>query len=646
MSVPPASTSSPLTVSGIATPESSDANRQVYQRLKLAFALGLRRQLFLAVCDDTVRSNVLAAQLQTELNQQALLQSLQLDLANPNPLTQIRGVLVSSGDSLTPRVRSQPRGLQLLGISALTRGSATSQWAFLKHLREIPAAIASLDVSLIFWISRPWLHVIQQSAPEFWQHCTGVFEFHGEPNGQAAPMRPTTPPPRSSPSRQSPKRIPPPPVWKHVDAALVRSILATRQEFDNIDPVALLNQIDRLHEGKANSSQLAERYQHLGNRYRERLEGDSPSQGCARVAIQLYRRAVQLWQLDPNAAERSLASLNEIGTLYWLLSKSQPREGMLRDLDASLTAYRQGLSLLDSQTQPQIWATLQHSIGSVYADLARVRQSPKEWKRSIAAFEAALCFHSPDTDPQQYAALQNNLGTAHWSLAQYEDAPTHLQAAIAAYAAALDYYSCDRDELNYAMLQNNLGTAYWTLSQQTRAPECLHLAVAAYREALRYRTPDRFPAGCAATQNNLGTAYWHLAQQQQSDPPTAKAYLEQSIAAYETAIEVSESLQSLTFDRLATFNNLGLALDRLAPLCDRSSALTLLQRAMDCHLQAFRGWRDRPSRAKTAVDAIARTVRLCYDLGGIEAQSRAFSQLPPALLSEVMQKSRFGGSSI
>ncbi|MDC0835721.1 tetratricopeptide repeat protein [Geitlerinema sp. CS-897] len=638
MSVPSASTPTHLAASGIATPEPSDPNQPVYQRLKLALALGLRRQLFLAVCDDTARSNALAARLQAELSPQILLLSLQFDISHPEPLVQIRRVLPTSRDAPTPLDR-KPMGVQVLGISALTRQSANSQWSFLKHLRKMPGAIASLDISLIFWISRPWLHVIQQSAPEFWQHCTGVFEFHGEPTGQSTSVPTTTPPSRPSPKRTLAKRIPPPPVWKQIDAALVRSVLATRHEFETIDPVALLHDIDRLHERRASPSQLADRYYHLGNRYRERLEEDSPSEACARVAVRLYRRAVQLWQLDPEAdGGRCLAALNDIGTLQGLLSKSQPREVKLRDLEASLEAYREGLSLLDMKTQPQIWATLQHNIGSVYADLARVRQQPRDWKRAIAAFEAALYCHDPETDPQQYAALQNNLGTAYWSLAQYGEATTHLNAAIAAYAAALEYYTSDRDELNYAMLQNNIGTAYWTLSQQAQAPECLHLAVAAYREALRYRTPDRFPAGCAATQNNLGTAYWHLAQQTQSDPPTAKAYLEESIAAYETAIAVSDSLDSLTFDANATHNNLGLAHDRLALQCDRAEALQHLETALHHHLKAFEGWGDRPERAKTAIEAIARSVRQCYAIGGIEGQSRAFSRLPPALLSEVMGK--------
>ncbi|MBP0001497.1 MAG: tetratricopeptide repeat protein [Cyanobacteria bacterium SID2] len=634
MSVPIASTPTQLAVSGVATPESSHWNRHVYQRLKLAFALGLRRQVFLAVCDDTARSSLLAAQLQSELRQRTYLLSLQLDLNPLDPLAQIRRALPNGNEN-------RPVGLQILGISALTRQSANAQWSFLKHLRDIPAHLCELDISLIFWIPRPWLHVIQHSAPEFWQHCTGVFEFHGEPNGQISEIQPT-----SSPPRKPPKRIPPPPVWKHIDAALVRSILATRNEFDSLDPVSLLLPIDRLHTSKATPSQIADRYHHLGNlyrdsaphRYRERLHGDSPSPSCARVAIQLYRRAVQLWQLAPNAdSARHLATLNDIGTLYWMLSRAQPPEVKQRDLEASLEAYQDALSQLDPQTQPQIWATIQHNVGSVYADLGRVRQRPQEWQQSIEAFEAALYVHPQDADPQQYAAIQNNLGTAYWSLAQYGDAATHLNCAIAAYAAALNYYTPDRDELNYAMLQNNIGTAYWALSQQADAPECLHLAVVAYREALRYRTADRVPTGCAATQNNLGTAYWHLAQQT-ADLKEAQAYLERSIEAYDAAIEVSQSLQSLTFDLVATYNNVGLAHYHLALKVERSSALFHLNAALHHHLQAYEGWKKQIDRAKAALDSIVRTIRSAYEIGGIEGQSKAFSLLPPSLLSDVMQK--------
>lgn len=318
-----------------------------------------------------------------------------------------------------------------------------------------------------------------------------------------------------------------------------------------------------------------------------------------------------------------------------MLARQAPAtDRRIHDLELSLRAYRRALSSTDAPESPQVRATLQHNLGSVYADLGRIRQTPDDWERAIAAFgQALLLSHS---DRAQAASIQNNLGTAHWSLAQFGNADERLRSAIAAYEAALGYYNSDRDEMTYAMLQSNLGTAYWTLSQSGRDRHALERAIAAYSEALKYRTADRFPAGCAATQNNLGTAYWYLAQQ--SDDAEAVAYWQQAIVAYEAAIAAAGSQMPLTFDLYATHNNLGLTHYSLgvSPSGDRSARLQHLNAALDAHLRAFQGWQSQPSRQDTARAAIVRSLRAIYDFGSMDAQTAAFSRVPGNLLSELM----------
>ena len=88
--------------------ENISLNRQVYQRLKLALSLGLRRQILFAICDNLHLRNRIAARLHSTLAypvgkviyQRAnvgdfstpaypRLVTLRLNLSDPNPIAQI-----------------------------------------------------------------------------------------------------------------------------------------------------------------------------------------------------------------------------------------------------------------------------------------------------------------------------------------------------------------------------------------------------------------------------------------------------------------------------------------------------------------------------------------------------------------------------
>jgi len=671
MSVPLALSPSSLIASGVTSPEPSSWNQQVYQRLKLAIALGLRRQIFLAVCDDKTHASELAIALQSEadLSQSTCLASIQLAPTQTEILEQIRQGLPQhiSGSSAIC--------LQLLGIADFTRQSANLQWSFLRQLREIPQQLSQLDAqtsdeslgSLVFWISRPWLYQIQHSAPEFWRCCTGVFEFCSEP----LPSHHQRPLHRSSLSTQTvttprPQKTVPqetisisasasdsitsdstassePMVWQFVPMSLVQLVTITQDELPGHQPLERLQQIERLHRLRPPGDRLAIQYQEFANLYRDRLQQECDLIKCARVGIAAYRQALKSWQLSPpDEPGRLLATFNDLGTLHWLLGRHDHRDRRVAELEASIQAYQQAITSLTTVPKPDIATTLHHNLGSVWADLGRTRQQANDWQQAITAFETALNqsqrqANSPSHLAQE-ASIQNNLGTAYWSLAQFEAPQSCLQRAIAAYEAALTYYTCDRDEMTYAMLQSNLGTAYWTLSDSGKSLENLQRAIIAYQEALTYRTPERFPAGCAATQNNLGTAYWHLAQQ--LPPEQALAILQQAINSYHTAIDVAASQTALSFDLYATYNNLGLTHYYLGvhPQCDPQHRLGHIEAALEQHLAAFHGWRSQPQRQKNAQDAIARTLRACYDHGGMAAQGKALNQLPATLLPEIMAR--------
>ncbi|MEG4871662.1 hypothetical protein QUA89_23260, partial [Microcoleus sp. F10-B4] len=167
----------------------SSSNKLIYQRLKQAINLNLRRQIFIAACDDLWLRDCLAARLQTELASENAgypidyprFVSLELDLSDPNPWGSIAAWLTQHPPPQNRGSYSPLPGFQILGAEHLTRHSAAVQWSFLSYLREIEAHLQMCESTVLLWVSRPWLSSIEHSAPEFWHWRTGVFEFEGEP---------------------------------------------------------------------------------------------------------------------------------------------------------------------------------------------------------------------------------------------------------------------------------------------------------------------------------------------------------------------------------------------------------------------------------------------------------------------------------
>ena len=666
-----------ITASDVSSPKRVGWNRQVYQRLKLAFKLGLRRQIFIAVCDDLARRDSLAAQLQSELgvgsdSSPPCFVSLRLNLTDPDPISQVNRWLTQHHLPLRSKTGCAIPGFQILGVEQLTRQPAAVQWSFLNGLRQIPTYLPRWEPSLLLWVSRPWLHSIEQSAPEFWRCCTGIFEFQGEPTGRDAPdvtssksttQIPPKPPKKSSieipaqtrsPSKTADSQITPDLSFSHVDRELAEGVLMTLDlaRATTWEPLRLLQQIERLHRQESSATELADGYQTLGNLYRDRLNRGNASPLEIRVAISTYTQAMEYLTGETSAvSETTITIAAELGTLYGMLSRGVAKpEEQCRHLQQSLEFDRAVLAQIEP-SHP-LWMRVQQHLGGVYADLARYEDAAENLEKSAIAFEEVLRGRdiegNSDSDPMQDAAIHNSLGTTYWSLAQHREPLRHLQQAIAAYDRALEIYTAQKNRsqknaIDYAMVLNNLGTAYWMRSRQENPRENLLLAVDAYRKALDYRTPETLPIGCAATQNNLATAYWHLARQGETEAATAE-YLQQAIAAYETAVTVAESVgeKALPFDRFAAHNNLGLAYYQWVthPLFDGTAETRQqhLEAALHHHLLALEGWQQQPERYQTALDYVVQTIRAFYNDGDIRGQNLAFSKLPSGVLPKVMER--------
>ena len=705
----------------------SDSNQQTYQRLKAALSLSLRRQIFLAACDDLTLRNRLAMQLQTELtsgenDEMANARSsypgivtLNLNGSDPNPIDRIAQWLDRHPP---PRNREDRRSIpifQIVGVEHLTRQPSIIQRRFLSNLQKIARSLLSpsflsgkdtqpnsliLESSLLLWMPKPWLLSIQQSAVDFWDCHTGIFEFSGEPtpvleeninewdwvkNYSEGSDRPSA---NFSPItlQQTESRSAPRPSAAKLELLDIEDRPSNGKTGDRREEiaaapagsqVAVASLVEKPTKKQQPKTEV-DTYRTLGNFYRDRLERGEATTKNVTGAIAAYEKALEY--LDENAPVWS-DLLNDIGNLYWMLSReTRSRERSRSYLEQGIKAYEIAIAKTDVAAHPSSYLRLQKNLGAAYGEFARYQQPVANLQQSIAAYQEALRYYSrqerqdsqvSDFDPLQYASTQNNLGTAYWNLAQHQQSATNLKRAIAAYREALPHYNPEPGEtdlenpspqaLNYGMIQNNLGTAYWNLARYEQPQDYLQLAIWAYRSALNYRTATAAPAASAATQNNLGTAYWHLANREGISSHKRVESLLLCIAAYERAIEIASNLNGvnrnlaipLNFDLFATHNNLAIAHYQLAtgtevtvesksefdpfptPKGDRASHL---EASLEHHLQALQGWQQQPELYQNALSYVIQTIRAFYRECGLPGQNLALSKVPGTLLPEILQR--------
>jgi tetratricopeptide (TPR) repeat protein len=636
--------------------------------------------------------------------------SLHLSLDDPNPIVQIAQWLAQTPAPRGGWQAGTMPAFQILGAEKLTRQPAAMQRLFFTHLQSIEYNLPLLESSVVLWLTQPWFRSLPQSAPEFWRCRTGVFEFIGDPTPitVTSPERIGMPAVAASPPLES-QLVSPDPVsptesplienpWEllaqDLDSAhlfesftepdvqadetiaphspleqepatepaiaetnaqvtpqagassLVATIPAGLQSED-LRKLPLIQQIEQLHQQQSSDHDLAAAYCTLGNLYRDRIEQGDPSLHNIAIAIQAYEQSLRY------VSEQSVLwvdILNDLGNLYWMLSRSMPSsEEALPYLQRGLQAYQLALKQINPESQPQTYPMVQNNLGAAYADLARHQDPADSLKLSVEAYLQALNYRTPETDPLRYASTQNNLGTTYWNLAQHQQPDVNLKQAIAAYSEAMRFYDPETEPFNYAMIQNNLGTAYWNLAQYERPRDWLALALAAYRTALKYRTLDTAPAAYAATQNNLGTAYWHMANHA-DEADLRLGYLQAAIVAYEATLKAAEltvhrhpnQAVPLNFDQVATQNNLGLAHYQIAT--DAQSNLTSEQQsthlsaALKHHLIALQAWSQQPELRQTALTRVVETLRASYIHLGLTGQNRALSMVPGQLLPEILPR--------
>ncbi|MBW4446840.1 MAG: tetratricopeptide repeat protein [Spirirestis rafaelensis WJT71-NPBG6] len=598
------------------TPHSNNSawNRQVYHRLKLALSLRLRRQIFLAVCDDLNLRNQVAARLHSTLAYpvgQVLYQpsdwqenstpayprlvTLRLNLSDPNPIAQINQWLTNYPPPIFGASKDSPgRPLpiptfQIVGIEQLTRQPVAIQRLFLHYLRlteqhlSLQESNRFLESSLLLWVPRPWLHAIQQSAPQFWRCRTGVFMFAGEPT-------PTTQN-QTSPERLSSSRNLD--LVSFEDAILEESVtqreiteaassnLNFGEDFDfqtetpvnrGHKPPEVPEQKSELfitpppQEETATSSQsdmpLLPSLPHvskelselvlatINNKTAEEDDSSQPQQMLLEIE-ELHSR--------PEANEELAAAYHRLGNLYRI--RIEQGQSTLENLMVAILAYQEAVT--HDETSPQVPDIL-NDLGTLYWMLYRTPPNSEEGQtyieQGIKFYQLALNMIAPQTHPDTYARVQNNLGTAYGDLARFSNPSESWMQAVSAYSEALRYRTAEMEPLKYAACQNNLGTAYWHLAQYNQPMVHLKKAIASYNEALALYSSDKEPLKYGMIQNNIGTANWNLAQYE-----NPAENLQQAINAYNEALKYRTPANVPTACA-ATQNNLGTAYWHLANL--------------------------------------------------------------------------------
>ncbi|MEM6424119.1 MAG: tetratricopeptide repeat protein [Cyanobacteria bacterium P01_D01_bin.128] len=702
-------------------------NQQTFQRLKGALIPDLKCQIFIAVCDDLQLQQRFSTQIHQTFTAHygfvdglsappsSLHTPLHAPLAGPSstatlrpkpalPLFKSVRLGEQRPDFLWQLCRGRDRRLiqinqavqqcwiQVTGVERLTQQSGAAQNQFLNSLRMIASAIHQLDCSLLIWLPWPWFRSIQRAAPEFWQVCTGVFEFAGEPTPMLSsqdlrserpapkPLSPVEEPmiPRASTaaaSAEAPSQSHDLPGTSENRAANALGV-KTLTDLNQVAPrqtlleITLLQRIERLVQQGSDVNILAHAYWTLGQHYRDRVaNGDADTELLA-AAIAAYDAAHR--GLCIAAAEQGEV-LNDLGSLYWLQAQeaAAPTQAIAL-LQKALLAYQQGAQ---QAIEPAILSRLHSNSAAIYAVLANQAHPDTNLQQAIAAYHRALQHVQPEESPLEYASLQNSLGAIYWRLAQLGPARPHLDQAITAYLQARRHCHPHQDAACYAMIQNNLGIAYWSLAQvlptqamvpqrglaqsgaqsvTLNAPLMLRQAIAAYHSALAYRTLSNDVVGCATTQNNLGTAYWDLAKQQ----PTAvqrRKLCHRAIAAYQIALKAFQRCQQegggstvLSFNPADILQNLSklhrqLAEDAGLTNIDRAehlkTALThALTQATSLSVSAADAQGNGPSGFTQALTNLAQVVRAHYQLLGLAGQQRALSQVPSALLPQLLPR--------
>ncbi|WP_017715763.1 tetratricopeptide repeat protein [Kamptonema formosum] len=612
-----------IAVPTVTPPKVTDSNRQIYERLKLALSLNLRRQIFVAVCDDMPLRNRLAADLEAELGcappapsapraSFPLLVTLQLNFRHPNPIAQIAEWLAERSK---PRNGDRPpTGFQILGVEHLTRQRSALQWSFLSYLRDIDRSLSALESNLLLWVPRPWLQTIQQSAAEFWNRRTGVFEFEGEPKpascALAAPRAaghnrqnsaqvgagaaPNPAPANGCSPLHSEITAPQEVVWDilardRTEAARDSAQLGTTGKQKALPPAPVPQSSVSQLVAAPDLVEIAAGIEHITDLTRR---GAAVLRSAARAVENIStpdRNSEKQTGHNGDTAAHSQTqivfepNLNDSNT-SGLTSALSPTVRAVPSRGGALGVPRTPFPLLKQQS-----GAVAELVDLVIASAGREEGwgAQLNTSHSLQTLENLEELYRQQALPGSLAGAYLTLAELYRSRIELGDAsPENLTIAIRAYQQVLEFVGAA--SVRVPDILNDLGNLYWMLSRRLADPQQkllqLELAIHAYHAALMNVSPQRQPLSYATVQNNLGAVCGELARYRQP----AENW-QQSVLAYQEALRYSgadlENSHAEPVRYAATLNNLGTACWNLAQHCQ---PVPHLRQAISAYNEAIR----------------------------------------------------------
>lgn len=251
------------------------------------------------------------------------------------------------------------------------------------------------------------------------------------------------------------------------------------------------------------------------------------------------------------------ASYSSLGDALGMIG--QHRKGT-RYLEDAIDAFTEALEILNCDTAPMQWASVQNGLGNALGSLGQRSSDEILLERSIEAFEQALTRQSEESCPYDWASTMNNLAAVLQSLGRKRNDSKLLKRSVNSYKAVLRVWTRSEAPLDWATTMDNLGTALRHLGEHRRGPGTLKQAVAAYNSALAERYRELVPDDWAMTHNNLGAALQKLAQREESSD-----IMQRATESYETTLtEWTREKTPMTW--AMTTANLGVARRELAQL--------------------------------------------------------------------------------
>jgi len=280
-----------------------------------------------------------------------------------------------------------------------------------------------------------------------------------------------------------------------------------------------------------------------------------------RQALSLVQRESQsdLWATLQNELANSLAQT--------------PLGNRADNIEQAIHHYEQALLVRTPPTFPADWAATQNNLAAAY--WSRIRgQKADNIEQAITYLKQALMIYTPQAFPEKWAETQNNLAGAYWSRIRGQKAD-NIEQAITYLKQALTILTRQAFPSDWAMTQNNLAGAYLSRIRGNRAAN-VEQAIDHCKKALLVRTPQAFPADWAATQNNLANAYRNRIRGNRADN------IEQAIHHYQKALLI-RTRPAFPADWAMTQNNLANAYSHRI----RGNRADNIEQAIDHYQQAL-----------------------------------------------------------